>query len=154
MTDTQIAALRGHHESSQFSDEWKEVADWLTARRMRKAVAAALKPIMDKHALDVVNGRWALDYRGRLADAAIAAIIPLVRAAERERDAKDARIVELEGALRRIDNLEGIGGPDAEIQCAGQSHIAARLRQRADAASGSAQAVMYDIVRLIEAGAL
>lgn len=34
---------------------------------------------------------------------------------------------------------------------AGQAHIAARLRERADAASGSAQAVMYEIVRMIEA---
>jgi len=42
----------------------------------------------------------------------------------------------------------------AEAHRAGQSHIAARLRERADAATGSAQAVMYEIARMIEAGEL
>ena len=42
----------------------------------------------------------------------------------------------------------------AEAHRAGQSHIAARLRERADAATGSAQAVMYEIVRMIEEGTL
>jgi len=37
---------------------------------------------------------------------------------------------------------------------ASQAHIAARLRERAYAATGSAQAVMYEIVRLIEEGTL
>lgn len=37
---------------------------------------------------------------------------------------------------------------------AGQAHIAARLRERADAATGSAQAVLYEIVRMIETGEL
>jgi len=42
----------------------------------------------------------------------------------------------------------------AEVHRAGQSHIAARLRERADAATGSAQSVMYEIVRMIETGEL
>jgi len=103
--DAEAACSRAHN--SQFPDEWKEVADWLTARRMRNAVAAALKPIMDNHALDAVNSRRAHNYRGRLADAAIAAIIPLVRAAERERDALAAENARLQAALRESieDNM-------------------------------------------------
>ena len=42
----------------------------------------------------------------------------------------------------------------AEAHRAGQAHIAARLRDRADAATGSAQAVLYEIVRMIETGEL
>jgi len=65
------------------------------------------------------------------------------------RDDVAARLKKL---MAVTDDLEVVA--EAIIPLVRDAHIAARLRERADAATGSAQAVMYEIVRMIETGEL
>jgi len=65
------------------------------------------------------------------------------------RDDVAARLKKL---LAVTDDLEVVA--EAIIPLVRDADIAARLRERADAATGSAQAVMYEIAWMIETGEL